>query len=57
MEHAVKMGLIDSKLTIEQVRTIRYEEMQVPTSTLAKKYRVSYNAIYNLKKGISWKHV
>ena len=57
MEHAVKMGLIDSKLTIEQVRTIRYEEMQVPTSTLAKKYGISYNAIYNLKKGISWKHV
>jgi hypothetical protein len=56
-EHAVKMGLIKSKLKPEQVRTIRKEEMEVHNTVLAKKYSVSQRTIYNVKKGTNWKCV
>ena len=56
-DHAMKMGLRYSKITPEQVRTIRQSEMQIHNKSLAQKYGVKPRTIDNIKRGISWKHV
>lgn len=46
-----------AKLTDEQVRTIKYKLMGLSTRQIANLLGVKYNAIWDIRKGITWAHI
>ena len=57
IKHAYQTGLMDPKLTPEQVYEIKYVHTQLGQRTLAKMYLVGRQAIQNIRSGKTWTHI
>jgi len=62
--HAFKNGLnhrgekrTDSKITEVQAKMIKYSHKELKLREVAKIYQISFNTVYKIRKGISWKHL
>lgn len=54
-QHAVRVGLTKTKLTLEQARTIKYST--APSGQLAAIFAVSEQTVRNIRAGKTWRHV
>ena len=53
--HGEKHGM--SKLTERQVRIIKYRLNALTTREIADSFRVSFHTIWDIRNGITWRHV